>query len=145
MGQLLQGDAPYKEWLKNLGQRWQQSQIKAAIKVNSEPSHSNRQQLVDDLNEKIVFYVPWGHHILLVDRFREEPEKALFYVRKTLPARGKDGGMNDISVGADPCACPASVHSNQGQPQGGAPTNNHADVGADNDSPLPHIKERAAA
>ena len=30
-----------------------------------------------------VFHVPWGHHKLLVDKFRENPEAALFYVRET--------------------------------------------------------------
>ena len=33
---LMQVDATYKDWLQSLGQRWQRSQIKAAVKVNSE-------------------------------------------------------------------------------------------------------------
>lgn len=36
MSLLTRTDASYKEWLQSLGQRWQQSQIKAAVKVNSE-------------------------------------------------------------------------------------------------------------
>lgn len=31
-----------------------------------------------------VFQIPWGHHKLLIDKFRNDPEQALFYVRKTL-------------------------------------------------------------
>lgn len=178
---LMQVDATYKDWLQSLGQRWQRSQIKAAVKVNSELLRFNwalgrdiaarrmearygsgfyqrlsrdlqqllpgarsfsvnnlrymrhfyemypsahgglsrlgeasvendqqlagnalpnfqqpagdleradgvvsNQQLIDDLRDGIIFSIPWGHHMLLIDRFRGQPETALFYVRKTL-------------------------------------------------------------
>ena len=29
-----------------------------------------------------IFHVPWGHHKCLIDKFRKEPDKALFYVRE---------------------------------------------------------------
>lgn len=31
-----------------------------------------------------VFMIPWGHHKLLIDKFRNAPEKALFFMRKTI-------------------------------------------------------------
>ena len=34
--------------------------------------------------EEMLFSIPWGHHRYLMDRFGKEPEKALFYVRKTM-------------------------------------------------------------
>ena len=31
-----------------------------------------------------IFAVPWGHHKLIIDRCRNDPDKALFYLRETL-------------------------------------------------------------
>lgn len=31
-----------------------------------------------------VFMIPWGHHKLLIDKFCDAPEKALFFMRKTI-------------------------------------------------------------
>lgn len=31
-----------------------------------------------------IFAIPWGHHKAIIDRFEQEPQKALFYVAKTL-------------------------------------------------------------
>lgn len=31
-----------------------------------------------------VFIIPWGHHKLLIDKFHDTPEKALFFMRKTI-------------------------------------------------------------
>lgn len=45
---------------------------------------ANHQQVADDLGDEIIFYIPWGHHMVLLDKLKGEPEKALFYVRKTL-------------------------------------------------------------
>ena len=39
----------------------------------------NLQQVAEEL-----ISIPWGHHMLIVDRCDGHPEKALFYVRKTL-------------------------------------------------------------
>lgn len=41
------------------------------------------QQLADQL-ECDIFATPWGHHILLIDKFLTEPQKALFYVHQTV-------------------------------------------------------------
>ena len=34
--------------------------------------------------DSLVFRVPWGHHKCIIDKFRKEPDKALFYVRETI-------------------------------------------------------------
>lgn len=31
-----------------------------------------------------IFSIPWGHHKLLIDKYKKHPEKALFFVRKTI-------------------------------------------------------------
>ena len=31
-----------------------------------------------------IYSVPWGHHIHLMDKFEDAPEKAMFYIRKTV-------------------------------------------------------------
>ena len=46
-------------------------------------SHEIGQQVADQL-EKDIFLTPWGHHMLLIDKFFKEPQKALFYVRQTV-------------------------------------------------------------
>ena len=42
----------------------------------------NRQQSVDDF--RVIFQIPWGHHIQILGRCKGNSEKALFYVRKTI-------------------------------------------------------------
>lgn len=41
------------------------------------------QQIVERIAGDI-FSVPWGHHKLLIDKFKSEPRKALFFVRQTI-------------------------------------------------------------
>ena len=40
-------------------------------------------QLGEELDNP-VFHVPWGHHKLLIDKFRDDPDSAMFYVRETV-------------------------------------------------------------
>ena len=40
------------------------------------------QQPVDDLN--VIFQIPWGHHVQILGKCKGNPEKALFYVKKTM-------------------------------------------------------------
>ena len=42
----------------------------------------NRPQLVDDLDT--IFMIPWGHYRYILNKCRDNQDKALFYVRKTL-------------------------------------------------------------
>ncbi|MDD5956082.1 MAG: PDDEXK nuclease domain-containing protein [Lachnospiraceae bacterium] len=41
-------------------------------------------QQVAEKIENDIFSIPWGHHKLLIDKFREEPRKALFYAHESL-------------------------------------------------------------
>lgn len=34
--------------------------------------------------EKMLFSIPWGHHRCLIDKYKQEPAKAFFYVQKTI-------------------------------------------------------------
>jgi len=34
--------------------------------------------------EEMLFSIPWGHHRYLIDKYGTEPEKAFFYVKKTM-------------------------------------------------------------
>ncbi|MDO4948786.1 MAG: PDDEXK nuclease domain-containing protein [Bacteroidales bacterium] len=146
-------DPQYKEWVKGLSLRYRKSQIKAAVKVNSEmtlfywtvgrdivsmqveskwgnkllenlsadikkempdvegfsPTNllymknfyllysSIAPQVEEQLNigktiapqvgEQLavnLFIIPWGHHKLLIDKFKKMPKKALFYAQKTI-------------------------------------------------------------
>lgn len=42
----------------------------------------NRPQAVDDL--EMIFCIPWGHNRTILDKCKGNPDKALFYVKKTL-------------------------------------------------------------
>lgn len=42
--------------------------------------------------EEMLFSIPWGHHRYLMDRYGNEPAKALFYVKKTM----KEGWSRDV-------------------------------------------------
>ena len=46
------------------------------------PDAQNRPQLVDDLDT--IFMIPWGHYRHILNKCRDNQDKALFYVRKTL-------------------------------------------------------------
>lgn len=41
-------------------------------------------QQVADQVEKDIFSTTWGHHMLLIDKFLTEPQKALFYIHQTV-------------------------------------------------------------
>ena len=46
------------------------------------PNAQNRPQAVDDLT--MIFRIPWGHNRTIIDKCKNNTEKALFYVQKTL-------------------------------------------------------------
>jgi len=152
VSQLIKSNVEYKKWIESVSIRFQQSQIKASVKVNEEmlffywtlgrdiskiseqfkygsnfyktvsddltkffPSvhsfsvtnlkymryffelypdaenrqqladdseNSNRQQAVDDL--KVIFNIPWGHHLVIMSKCKSDRKKALFYVNKII-------------------------------------------------------------
>ena len=155
MSILKNNDPEYREWIQELSKRFRQSQIKAAVRVNTElirfywslgedivnrqmekkygagiietisrdlqadfpntKGFSRRnlfyarkfyllycerfkkvQQVVAQFdsaapskhegttNEEVLFSIPWGHHCILIDKIENDPDKALFFVRKTI-------------------------------------------------------------
>ena len=155
MSSLIKIDTEYKNWITEISNRFRQTQIKAAVKTNSDmlrfywslgrdivgmseknnygsgfyktisvdlkdifpdiksfsptnlkymryfyemyPTAQNRQQTVDDFDnivnrqqavddfgQDIIFYIPWGHHVQILGKCKSNPQKALFYVKKTL-------------------------------------------------------------
>lgn len=44
--------------------------------------NENRPQIVDDLS--MIFRIPWGHNRTIIDKCKNNKNKALYYVRKTL-------------------------------------------------------------
>ncbi|MCQ2211043.1 MAG: PDDEXK nuclease domain-containing protein [Paludibacteraceae bacterium] len=129
-------DKDYKQWISELSSRYRQSQVKAAVKVNSEmlrfywslghdiverkmentygsgffnrlsadlqrelpdakgfspintryfkafyelysPLQQNLPQLAEEL-----FFIPWDHHRRIIDKCKDNPQKALFFVQK---------------------------------------------------------------
>lgn len=43
-----------------------------------------RQQVADESDLSLIFRIPWGHHMFLLDKCKGNQEKALFYVKKTI-------------------------------------------------------------
>ena len=155
MSILKNNDPEYREWIQELSKRFRQSQIKAAVRVNTElirfywslgedivnrqmekkygagiietisrdlqadfpntKGFSKRnlfyarkfyllycerfkkvQQVVAQFDsaapgkhesktiEDVLFSIPWGHHCILIDKIENDPDKALFFVRKTI-------------------------------------------------------------
>jgi len=140
MSKLLSSNLDYRAWIQEVSNRFKNSQLKAAVKVNDEmlrfywslgrdisrmseqakygsafykavssdlkdifpdvhsfsvtnlkymryfyetyPAKENRQQPVDDLCA--IFSIPWGHHVAIINACRNQTDKALFYVQKTL-------------------------------------------------------------
>lgn len=150
MANIIVKDKEYTEWISTLSARYRQSQIKAAVRVNSEKllfywslghdivelhaeskwgenfyrnmsrdlksllpeascfSDTNLRYMkrfymmykdyctilpqlgaefawqISEQIEHDLFMVPWGHHKLLIDKFKNTPEKAIFFIRKTV-------------------------------------------------------------
>lgn len=75
-----------KRFYKLYNDAFENLQQVAENSLSIEPSYVsvlNIQQVAEEFKQPI-FNVPWGHHILLIDRFSEAPEKALFFVNQTV-------------------------------------------------------------
>lgn len=80
----------YSQYLKVVPQAVGQLEDGNAPQV-TEDSSEVVPQLVGQL-EEMLFSIPWGHHRYLIDRYGTEPEKAFFYVKKTM----KEGWSRDV-------------------------------------------------
>ncbi len=72
----VEGKIGEKELLPQLG-----------AKMDSPASPQLADSISPQVGEKLdnpVFHVPWGHHKLLIDKFRDDPDSAMFYVRETV-------------------------------------------------------------
>lgn len=45
---------------------------------------TNLQQVVANKDENIIFHIPWGHHIQILTKCKDNQEKALFFVKKVI-------------------------------------------------------------
>ena len=154
MGDIINYDSQYVEWIKDISLRFKQSQIKAACRVNAEllkfywslgkdisareaentygtdffkklsndlcdalpdvksfsvtnlrymkyfyetyPNAGNYPQVGDesvllqnppqpgDDSTTLIFFIPWGHNKLIIDKCRDNLDKALFFVKETI-------------------------------------------------------------
>ena len=79
----------YSNFIQNLQQPAANSQL--AENEGSSLDCSNLQQLVADLMDGI-YHIPWGHHMLLIDKFSNRSDKAVFYVGEII----KNGWSRDM-------------------------------------------------
>lgn len=80
----------YSQHLKVVPQAVEQLEDENASQ-SAEDSSGVVPQPVGQLKE-MLFSIPWGHHRYLIDRYGTEPEKAFFYVKKTM----KEGWSRDV-------------------------------------------------
>ncbi len=59
------------------------SQLVGIRKQDADDSSvANRQEVIDDFD--CIFRIPWSLHVLIIDKFKKEPHKAMFFVKKTI-------------------------------------------------------------
>ena len=73
---------PYTEIGQQLADQLEKKDFSSQYRAKNSSFEIN-QQLADQL-EKDIFSIPWGHHMLLIDKFLTVPQKALFYVHQTV-------------------------------------------------------------
>ncbi|WP_299338595.1 PDDEXK nuclease domain-containing protein [uncultured Prevotella sp.] len=73
---------PYFEFGQQLADQFQNNKNIQQV-AGTNPKNEFGQQLADQIWKDIIS-IPWGHHMLLIDKFLSNPEKALFYVRQTV-------------------------------------------------------------
>ena len=155
MNGFIKRNSEYKEWIRNLSERFRKSQLKAAVKVNSEMlkfywslgediaqlqieskwgsgvlnaisrdlqqalpgvkglsvtnlgyikrfyliysqcnviypqlggklGNLDKTESPESSELELLFSIPWGHHKYIIDKCYDNPEKAFFYVKKTI-------------------------------------------------------------
>lgn len=73
---------PYFEIGQQVADQFQNGKnTQQLVKQNSKNKFG--QQLADQIWKDIIS-IPWGHHMLLIDKFLSNPEKAMFYVHQTV-------------------------------------------------------------
>lgn len=73
---------PYFEIGQQLADQFQNGKNTQQL-VEQNSKNQFGQQVADQIWKDITS-TPWGHHMLLIDKFLSNPEKALFYIRQTV-------------------------------------------------------------
>lgn len=61
-----------------------QSYIEITPQVGEQMRNVSITQQVAEQIAHDVFFIPWGHHKYLIDKFRDNPSKAIFFARQTV-------------------------------------------------------------
>lgn len=72
----------YLEITPQLGEQLENNAITQQL-VEQLPNKQFTPQLVEQIASDI-FSIPWGHHRFLIDKFQNQPQKALFFVHQTV-------------------------------------------------------------
>ena len=72
----------YLEITPQLGEQLENNAITQRL-VEQLPNKQFTPQLVEQIASDI-FSIPWGHHRFLIDKFQNQPQKALFFVHQTV-------------------------------------------------------------
>ncbi len=62
----------------------QQAVAQIAKQPVSQIENQKGQQVVGKIDEFPIFQIPWGHNIVIIQKCKDDIEKALFYVQKTI-------------------------------------------------------------
>lgn len=72
----------YSQLLVNRQQDAEESAIQNRQGDIDDSLPANRQGVIDDFDR--IFEIPWSLHILIIDKVKNDPNKALFFVKKTI-------------------------------------------------------------
>lgn len=73
---------PYLQIAPYSGEQSENSQITSQV-VEQSSNMEITQQVVEQIRNDI-FSIPWGHHIRIIDKYKDNPDAALFFVHQTV-------------------------------------------------------------
>ena len=79
----------YSDFIQNLQQP--AADMQQSENEDNSLERSNLQQLVANLMD-VIYQIPWGHHMILIDKFSGNPNKAVFYAWEIV----KNGWSRDM-------------------------------------------------
>ncbi len=79
----------YSDFIQNLQQP--AADMQQSENEDNSLERSNLQQLVANLMD-VIYQIPWGHHMILIDKFLGNPNKAVFYAWEIV----KNGWSRDM-------------------------------------------------
>lgn len=88
----------YNPYLENLTKRDSNHENKISPQLGDQLEFQIYPQVGDKIEDDL-FSIPWGHHKCLIDKLKNNPKVALFYIRKTLEnGWSRDMLLNFIST-----------------------------------------------